>query len=389
MRIKKVTVWVFPYGNRPVVTKHNPVILRIDTDEGIQGAGEVGLAYGIGAKAGVGMVEEIARHLLIGADPFRIEDLWDRMFRSTFWGQNGGPAIYGAISAIDEALWDIKGKALGVPVWQLLGGKVRDEVRVYANGWFGGLHAPEAYADGARAVIEEGYDALKFDPFMGKPGGAIEFPPRHIDREWALSAVARVAAVRDAVGESIDIMLDLHGNLGPTDAIQYGRMLEPYRPFFYEEPVDPTNVECTLKVGREVEMPIAGGERLYTRYQFRPFIEGQAYDILQPDIGLCGGISEARKIAAHAEIYGLHVQPHNCGGPVSTAAGLQVIAATPNAIVKELFPYFKDGRYDIVTDALEGRVRNGRLQVPDDPGLGVTLNEDYLYRFDSVEIGPE
>ena len=385
MKITAATIHDVDYG-RDFHTNWNPVILKLDTDEGITGAGEIGLAYGDGAKGGIGMLRTFAERHLIGADPMRIEHLWDTLFRRTFWGQSAGPIVTGAISAIDEALWDIKGKALGVPVWQLLGGKVRDEIRVYANGWYTGLNSPEEYAEGALKVVADGYDALKLDPFGTTPDGRWEYPRRHIDHDWALLAVARVEAIRNAVGDTVDICLDLHGNLGTTDAILYGRMLEASRPFFYEEPVDPMNPACMKKVGDNVRIPIAAGERLYTRYQFRPYLEADALDILQPDMGLCGGITEARKIAAYAETYNLHVQPHNCGGPVSTAAGCQLDAVIPNFIIMEWFPYWEDGRYAIVTDAFEPRQKNGRFKIPDEPGLGVTLNDDYLARFDKIEI---
>jgi galactonate dehydratase len=385
MKITKVTIHDVDYG-RDFHTHWNPVIVRIDTDEGIYGVGELGLAYGTGAKGGIGMIRTLAERFLIGQDPMRIEAIWETLFRRTFWGQGGGPIIYGAMSAIDEALWDIKGKALGVPVYELLGGKVWDEIRVYANGWYTGLNSPEEYAEGALKVVADGYDAMKLDPFGTMPDGRWYYPRRHIDRDWALLAVRRVEAIRKAVGDDVDILLDIHGNLGTTDAIIYGRMLEASRPMFYEEPVDPMNVACTKKVGENVKIPIAAGERLYTRYQFRPFLESHALDILQPDMGLCGGITECRKIAAYAETYNMHVQPHNCGGPVSTAAGVQLDAAIPNFIIMETFPYWVDDRYSIVTEHLEHQQKNSRLKIPDKPGLGVELNDDYLARFDSLVV---
>jgi galactonate dehydratase len=385
VRITKVTIHDVDHG-RDAGRTRNPVIVRVDTDEGIYGAGELGLAYGDGAKAGIAMIRTLAERYLIGADPRRTEAVWETFFRRTFWGQGGGPVVYGAVSAVNEALWDIKGKALGVPVFELLGGRMWDEIRLYANGWYTGLNAPEAYAEGALRVVADGYDALKLDPFGTTPDGRWEYPRRHIDRDWALLAVRRVEAIRRAVGDDVDILLDIHGNLGTTDAITYGRMLEASRPFFYEEPVDPMNVECTKKVSENVRIPIAGGERLYTRYQFRPFLEKQALDIVQPDMGLCGGITEARKIAAYAETYNAHVQPHNCGGPVSTAAGVQLDAAIPNFVIMEWFPYWKDERYAIVTEALEPQQRGGWLKIPDKPGLGVELNDEYLARFDRIEI---
>lgn len=388
MRITSVTIYDVDYG-RDFHTNWNVVVLRIDTDEGISGAGEVGLAYGTGAKAGIEMVRALAEQFLIGADPSRIEALWDTMFRRTFWGQGGGPIFYGAVSAIDEALWDIKARALGVPVFEMLGGRVRDEIRVYANGWYTGLISPEDYAEGALRVVAEGYDALKFDPLGTTPDGHWEYPHRHIDRDWARLGASRVRAVREAVGPDVDILIDLHGNLGTTDAIAFGRMVEETRPFFIEEPVDPLNPECQKKVADRVNVPMAGGERLYTRSHMRPFIEAQAYDIVQPDMGLAGGFTEVRKIASYAETYNLHVQPHNCGGPVATAAGVQLDAMLTNFIIMEWFPHWGDDRHNIVTDPLEPRQRNGRFVIPQTPGIGIDLNEDYLARFRRVVVGPD
>jgi galactonate dehydratase len=385
MKITKVTIYLADFGTS-FNLRQAPITIRIDTDEGIYGAGEVGLAYGDAQDAGIGMVKNLAERHLIGADPMAIEAMWDRLYRRTFWGQGGGPVVMGAISAIDEALWDIKGKVLGVPVYELLGGRFRDDIRLYANGWNINMCQPEEYAERVLEIAEEGYSAVKFDPWERNTEGAFEFPPRHIPRDWAMLGVRRVEAVREAIGPDFDICLDIHGNLGTSDAIAYGRLLEASRPFFYEEPVETTNVDSLVKVMENVKIPIAGGERLYTRYQFRPFVERQAIDILQPDVNLTGGISEMVKIAAMADVYNLHVQPHNCGGPVATAAAVQVVFAIPNFIIMEWFPYWPDGRYDIVTGAYEMKTKNGRLAAPIAPGLGIELNDDYLQRCSKLVV---
>jgi len=367
-------------------TQWNPVVIRINTDEGIYGLGEVALAYGVGAPAGLGMVKHLAGRFLIGADPFRAEQLWDEMYRRTFWAQGGGPVVFGGMSAIDEALWDIKGKALGVPVYELLGGRVWDKLRVYANGWYHGCVTPEDYAEGAQRVVADGYTAIKFDPFAYSAEGTWDYPRRALDLDRADLAYARVEAVRDAVGPKVDILVEVHGNLGTTSAIQMGKRLEALKPFFYEEPVDALNVECMRKVAENVDIPLAAGERLYTRYGFRPYIEGQILDVLQPDIGLAGGIMETKKIATYAETYGIHVQPHNCAGPISTAASVQLDACITNFIIQEWFPYHKDERYELVTEALERQVVDGYYTIVDKPGLGVELNEDVISRCDHLRI---
>ncbi|MFW6189505.1 MAG: mandelate racemase/muconate lactonizing enzyme family protein [Planctomycetota bacterium] len=364
----------------------NPVVVRVHTDEGVSGVGEVALAYGAGSPAAVGMLRELAERFIIGADPFAVEKLWDAMYRGTFWGQGGGPVLYGAMSAVDEALWDIRGRALGVPVWQLLGGPCHESLRVYANGWYHGLNEPEKYAERALEVQRDGYGATKFDPFAVRPDGVEAAPGRALEREREDVAVARVAAVREAVGPEFDILIEVHGNLGTASAIRAGRRLEAFEPFFYEEPVDAMNVKSMRKVSRNVHIPIAAGERLYTRYGFRPYIEEQVLDVLQPDLGLAGGITEVKKIAAAAETYNLHVQPHNCAGPVATAAAVHLDAAVPNFIIQELFPYRGSDTLNVVEEPLEERIEDGSLPLPEEPGLGVELNDDYLERFACVTV---
>ena len=369
-------------------TGWNPVVLRIRTDEGIDGVGEVGLVYGTGHSAGFGMVRDLSERHLLGADPFRIEQIWDTLYRKTFWGQGGGPVVFGGMSAIDEALWDIKGKALGVPAYELLGGRCWDKLRVYANGWYSGCNSPESYAEAALKVVADGHNAMKFDPFAVRPDGVWDYPRRALTRERANLAFDRVKAVRDAIGPEVDILIEVHGNLGTTSAIQMGKRLEALDPFFYEEPVDALNVDCMKKVGENVDIPIAAGERLYTRYGFRAYIEQQVIDILQPDVGLAGGISETRKIATHAETYNLHVQPHNCAGPISTAAAVQVDACIPNFIIQETFPYRSPDFYRLVKDggALDIQSENGYLDVPTAPGLGIEVDDGVLAQYECLRI---
>ena len=367
-------------------TTWHPVIVRIHTNEGVSGVGEVALAYGVGSTAGVGMVRNLAEHFLLGADPFQIEYLWDRIYRKTWWGQGGGPVVYGGMSAIDEALWDIKGKALGVPVYELLGGRCWDKLRVYVNGWYDCCATPEEYAEAAQRVVADGYSALKFDPFSYTLEGKWDSPRRALDRERADRAYERVKAVREAVGPEVDILIEVHGNLGTTSAIQMGKRFEEFHPLFYEEPVDALNVECMKKVMENVNIPIAAGERLYTRYGFRQYIEEQAVDILQPDAGLAGGITEVKKIAAYAETYNLHVQPHNCAGPVATAAAVQLDACMTNFIIQELFPYQDERILQLAKEPLESKVVDGYLEVPDAPGLGIELNDEVIRQYPCVRV---
>jgi galactonate dehydratase len=384
--VKITRVEIFDVNMSQTALRWNPVIVRIHTDEGISGVGEVALAYGACAAAGVGMVKTLAERFLIGADPFRIEHLWNLMYRQTFWAQGGGPVVFGGMSGIDEALWDIKGKALGVPVYELLGGCCWDKLRVYANGWYHGCVTPEDWSEAARKVANDGYTAMKFDPFAFDREGKWVYPLRALSAERADLAYERVKAVREAVGPQVDILIEVHGNLGTTSAIRIGKRLEDFNPFFYEEPVDALNVDCMRKVSENVNIPIAAGERLYTRYGFRQYIEGQVLDILQPDIGLAGGISETKKIATYAETYNLHVQPHNCAGPVASAASIQLDCCITNFIIQEWFPYHDEKLNGLVKDALEPRVIDGYMPIPTDPGLGVELDDDVMAQYDCVRI---
>ncbi|MBN1581522.1 MAG: mandelate racemase/muconate lactonizing enzyme family protein [Anaerolineae bacterium] len=372
-----------------------PIILRLITDEGIYGLGEFPLCYGAGRRAAIGMLQDLIEGFVIGADPMRIEAMWDTLFRRTFWAQGGGPVVYGGMSTVDEALWDIKGKALGCPVYELLGGKVRESLRVYANGWYSGEWAPEngrrpdtpqEYGEIAARVVGLGYGALKFNPF-GAPRDRQGGGHPHVLEPWRADlGYARVEAVREAVGPQVDIMVECHGWFDPTSAIEMGRRLADLNPWFYEEPVDAMNVACMKQVAENVSLKIAAGERLYTRYMFREYIEGQVLNLLQPDVGLAGGITEVKKIASYAEIYGLTIQPHNCHGPIATAAAAQIDACIPNFLIQELVPFRERIAYDLVLEPLELEVKDGQMPVPDGPGLGVTLNESLVDRCPHIRI---
>jgi galactonate dehydratase len=392
--MKIVSADIYDVDLRPQGLAFNPVVLRLTTDEGLYGAGELALAYGTGSFAGVGMLKQLVERYVIGAEAGRIEQMWHNLYSKTFWGKGGGPVVYGGISAIDEALWDIKGKALGLPVYEILGGKTNERIRLYANGWSNLYNpdgsprcvTPEQYAEAVQQVVAEGYDAFKFDPFYIKPDGTHWTPERALPLEMVNLVYERVKAVREAVGPKVDILIEGHGNLGPTSAIEVGRRLAELRPFFYEEPTDAMNVDAMLKVTQNVPMPIAAGERLYTRYGFREYIEKQVVDVLQPDLGLAGGISEVKKIADMAETYGMHMQPHHCAGPISTAASVQIDGCITNFIIQEWRPYAGQPVFDLVEEALDTQAVDGYLTLPDKPGLGVTLNEEVIARYLAYHI---
>jgi galactonate dehydratase len=330
------------------------LFLKVHTDAGIVGLGEPiveGRAQTVAAA-----VHEIGRYL-IGQDPRRIEHHWQAIYRGAFY--RGGPVLCSALSGVEQALWDITGKWLGQPVYQLLGGAVRDMIRVY--GHVGG----ESYGDyitSAQASAGQGFTALK----VGLSGAVqIVDTPAVVEEN-----VRRFADVRAAVGPRVDVGIDFHGRCSPAMSIRLAQALEPYQPMFIEEPVLPENVDALVTVARSTSIPIATGERLFTKWGFREVLEKQAAAILQPDLSHCGGILEARKIAAMAECYYAAVAPHCPLGPIALAASLQFAACTPNFLVQEQVTtgvgYLKQP-FQIV---------GGHIALPGGPGLGIELDEE-------------
>jgi galactonate dehydratase len=384
MKIMEARIYQVSIGGR------YPVIIKLMTDQGISGIGEAALAYGTGTTAAVGMLRDLVQQFLPEKDPFSIEALWSEMYDHTFWAKGGGPIVFAGISAIEQALWDIKGKALGVPVYELLGGKMRDKIRVYANGWSFRCTKPEEFAREAERVVKDGYTAIKFYPLataeMDEYGKIRHVSHRTIDKDAENRAIASVKAVRDAVGSEIDVLLDMSAELTPDAIISIGRKLEDMDIFFLEEPVDPFDEEGLKKVSDQVHIPIATGERIYTRYGFRRIFELRAADIIQPDLGNTGGIMEGKKIAAMAEAYNMRIQPHNCGSPVLTAASLQLDANIPNFIIQETYPYRIPEHFQIVDRAPELEISNSFVPISDRPGLGIELVEKLINPFLAFQI---
>lgn len=345
------------------------VYLKIHTDEGIVGIGEA--ACSAKERALFGAIQELDRYL-IGANPFEIEKLWSLMYRHAFW--RGGPVLCGALSGVEHALWDIKGKALGVPVYELLGGQYRHKVRVYT--WIGG-QTPEQCAEQAIKLKEKGWRSLKFCPFDGCGAS--------FDLAHGKKVEARVKAVREAVGDDFGIAIDGHGRLNPVNAVEMAKRIEPYGVMFFEEPVLPEYPEAMADVRRVAKIPIATGERLFTRYPFRDLLTRQAVDVVQPDICTVGGIMESHKIASMAEAFFVSLAPHNPLSPLSTVICLHLDTVAPNFLIQETSG--GPDRDQILTTPVEV-VRDGYMNVPTGPGWGVELNEDFLrsrpYREDSI-----
>jgi galactonate dehydratase len=353
----------------------HPVLLELITDDGLVGTGEAGVAYGLGGTAAAGMIKDLVEGMLRGRDASRIEEIWTDMYDHSFWAKGGGTIVFAGISAIEQALWDIKGKALGVPVYELFGGKLRDEVRVYANGWSYTCNTVDDYARAAERTVSDGYNALKCYPLSipNERGGIRHVSRRSVDRAFADMAYEKVSAVRRAVGPRIDIMVDLSGGMTTDETIRFCHRLEELDLLFVEEPADPSDLGALKKISEHIEIPIAVGERIYTRYGFRPILECHAADILQPDIGNTGGIAETKKIATMAEAYNTRIQPHICASPVSTAAALQIDACVSNLAIQELYPYRSHEHFRLVDHAPESDFKNGSLPISDEPGLGITL----------------
>ncbi|MCA8299021.1 galactonate dehydratase [Burkholderia sp. AU30198] len=337
--------------------------VKVSTDEGLAGWGEP-IVEGRAATTAAA-VHELADYL-IGRDPRHIEDLFQVMYRGGFY--RGGPILTSAISGIEQALWDIKARALGVPVYDLLGGPVRDRARVYAH--VKG-DTPEEMAANARQLVEAGYTALK----MGVVNATdwIESPAA-IDR-----AVARFGTVRDAIGKEVGLGIDFHGRVRRPVAKALARALAPFDPMFYEELLLPEHNDALREVARDCAVPLATGERLFTRWQFKELLQEGVVDIVQPDVSHTGGIWELRKIAAMAEAYDVAVAPHCPLGPLTLAASLQIDFCTPNAFIQEQstnVAYHDDNAMYAYTRGIPFAFDAGYVARPDAPGLGVEIDEE-------------
>ncbi|MDO4620371.1 MAG: mandelate racemase/muconate lactonizing enzyme family protein [Lachnospiraceae bacterium] len=368
-----------------------PICIRINTDEGISGFGEVGLAYGDAHYAGVGIVRDFGQ-LIIGMDPLNIEAIREKLFRTTFWGMGGGTVINAGMSAIDIALWDIKGKYFNVPVYQMIGGKTNDKIRAYASqiqfDWDleeAALIQPEDYAMAARKAIAEGYTAVKVDPIGYSENGtwqrAVQDPKWRTRGQLPQNVLkmvrARLKAIRD-VSETLDIIIELHAFTDTSTAIQLANYVDDLNIMYYEEPVHPLNPVSMREIKENIKIPVASGERIYGRLGYRPFFEARALDVIQPDVCLCGGITETKKVCDMADTYDIKVQVHVCGGPISQAAALHVEATLPNFLIHEQHSYgLKEGlistcKYNYAPD------KNGNLTVPELPGIGQEINEETM-----------
>jgi galactonate dehydratase len=350
----------------------NYVFVMLDTNIGVTGLGEASL--GGQTNAVLGAIQDL-EPLLLGADPFRIEHIWQQAFRHAFW--RGGVTFLSALAGVEVALWDIKGKALGVPIHSMLGGTVRDRLRAYANGPRG--ETPEELARSATDLVDRGFTGLKMAPFDATP---ILVGVPAID-----AAVRKVRAVREAVGPNVELMIDAHGRLSPPMAQRAAEAMAPLGIMFFEEPCLPEHIPSIVRIAKRSPIPIAVGERHYTRWDFRELLAARTVSVLQPDIIQSGGIGEARKIAALAEMHFASVAPHNPWSWVNTVASLHLDAVIPNFLIQEVITEPEPWKDAIVKNP-PVMDSDGYFQLPMGPGLGIELDLEAVVHFPPVKGRP-
>ncbi len=372
-----------------------PVVCRIHTDEGIHGLGEIGVAIVTGATAAVEMMRDYAP-LLLGRDPLQTEVLWETMHKKTFWGIGSGGVIMSAMSAIDTALWDIKARAFGVPLYQLLGGKFRDKLHAYASqiqfGWgvreMTPQYLPEQYAEMARRAVEDGYDTIKANIIHRHADGTPVAPEDArglLPNAFLRTVEARLAAMRDAVGSDVDIILENHAATDAVSAVQIGRIGERYGVCLMEEPANPLEPDAYRRIAEQISIPLATGERNYSRWGFKPLLETGAIALIQPDIGNCGGVSECRKICDMAALYSAGFQAHVCSSPISVAVGIQMEAAAASFRIHE--HHMVNTTPEVTAMGVyDYQPIQGYLPVPDLPGIGQELSEQALRESEIITI---
>lgn len=378
MKITDIKIWV----TRPEERGRSYLFLRIDTDDGISGVGEATCSGGGGSIVVGNMLRFLRdsklqydfRDSLIGENPEDIDRLWHKVFRRFTGGGGYGGFVTTLLSGIDIALWDIKGKALGKPIYQLFGGPMWDSALLYTHV---GPREPDAAAEHAKSLVAEGYTAIKLDPFSPEMGQYHRNYGRgSISPAGANHGIDTIAAIREAVGPDIEILIDCHGNFNVPTAINMARRLEPYNIGWFEEPVQPDSIEALRHVKESVGVPICVGERLYSRFDFVPILQDRLAEYLMPDILWAGGISEMRKIANMAEVYYIPVSPHDASGPINILAGAHVMMTVPNFYRVELVSSWLPQLNKFISHPLD--IRDGVLHPSDRPGLGVELDVDYL-----------
>jgi L-alanine-DL-glutamate epimerase-like enolase superfamily enzyme len=364
-----------------------PVLCRLNTDEGVSGYGEAAVAIGTGATAVFQLLKDFAP-MILGMNPLYHEVIWEKLYRLSFWAQGNGAITMAGISAIDIALWDIKGKAANQPLYALLGGKHRDKLRAYASqlqfGWavdsFNPGKAasgdPEYYRETTLKALDEGYTAIKTNFLrFDRSGNVLPYPDTtgYLSRDLMKLAEERIAVTREAAGPDTDIIIENHAMTDAATSVQFGKMARQYGVMFLEEACAPLNPHVMRKIADQLDIPLASGERIYTRWGFLPFLENHSLTVIQPDIGNCGGVTEAKKICDMAHVYDVSVQTHVCSSPLSVAIALHLEAAIPNFIIHEhhigntMPSCVEMGEYDY-------QPVKGYFDVPELPGIGQEIS---------------
>tara|TARA_B100001123_G_scaffold451083_1_gene626666 strand:+ start:1870 stop:3000 length:1131 start_codon:yes stop_codon:yes gene_type:complete len=351
------------------------LFVKIFTDEGIEGLGEC-----IHGGDGVAMLVADMGEMIKGRNPLDVDRLFESIrHRYIFNGALAGNVVT-AMTGIEIALWDLAGKAMGQPVYRLLGGKFRDRIRLYCDCHAGRDDSPESYAERAKEVVSMGFNAIKFDIDNARS-------PHKLDEfNWSVTPgelaemVDKVSAVREAVGPEVDVAIDMHGRYDTHSAIRVAQAVEEFNLMWLEEPVPPENVDAMLEVKRSSRTPICAGENLYLRWGFRDLIEKQAVDVIMPDLPKCCGLSEGRKIANMAEVYYIPLAPHNVCGPLGTIASCHTCVSVPNFLVLE-WHWVDRPHWQELVEADPPLIQDGYITVPDRPGLGVDFNEDAARRY--------
>jgi galactonate dehydratase len=344
----------------------NWLFVKVETDEGLYGWGEC-YTQADRDRTIVAHIEELGRYLS-GCSPFNIKH-FTQMAYDDYGARRGSMELYCAVSGIEQALWDIVGKASGLPVYNLLGGVCRDRIRVYANGWASGAETLDSLARSAEETVRAGFSAMKFDPFIT--------PWRsYVSKDDIECAVDRVRVVREAVGPGVDLLIEVHRRLAPMWAVRLARAIEAYDPYWFEEPCPAENLDALVEIRSQTRIPVVTGEALYTKAAFRPVLDKRAADILNPDVCNVGGILELKEIAAMAEPYYVAMSPHNYNSTVlGLAATVHASATMPNFVITEYFVGFAEvGRQ--ISNQLEPV--EGYVSIPEGPGLGIEINEEAL-----------
>lgn len=383
MKVTEIEVLEADLSGRDGMQSWLVVLARVHTDEGITGLGEAAMAYGTGAAAVGPMIRTLGERFVLGADPFETDSIWETMLRRSLWAEAGGSVIFAAMSAIETALWDIKGRALEQPVHRLLGSGTPAPLRCYASqidlGWGENgrsLAAPEQFREVAATVREAGYDCVKVNPIKSDAEGK-----RSIGRHGLFNPKQRdfirkrMEAVREGLGDGADIILELNSMTATAAALQVADLVQDLGVIFIEEPTAPTSDHAHLKMARRSPVPLATGERLYTRWGFLPLLEAGAVDMIQPDVCITGGIGEAYRVAHLAHTFDVGVQAHVCGSPLATAIALQFEAAIPNFVIHEHHATaVRPANRELFEEQLQPTA--GKFEVPTTPGFGMTLRKE-------------